>query len=172
MKIKNEQKNYKGFTLIELLVVVLIIGILAAIALPQYRMAVEKSRMAEAILLSHKIAEMSQMYYMVNGKYPGAGDIDKLDITIPGSKNNEGRLLTKYFVYSPTACTDVCNGTTPWLSYVKRISNKDDTVNGPFAYSIFIYKTTPNRIHCSLNSGASSEQKILCTNLERNGNLD
>ncbi len=71
-----------GFTLIELLVVVLIIGILTAVAFPQYEKAVEKSRAAEAISLVSTIAAAEEVYYMANGDY--SGDINLLDVDIPG----------------------------------------------------------------------------------------
>ncbi|WP_428898258.1 type II secretion system protein G [Parelusimicrobium proximum] len=67
----------KGFTLIELLVVVLIIAILAAVALPQYTAAVEKSRATEALLNVKALAGAADRYYLQNDAWPvNFGDLD------------------------------------------------------------------------------------------------
>ncbi len=74
-------KVVQGFTLIELLVVILIIGILSAIALPQYQKTVQRVRNTELKQLARAIVTAEQAYYLANGKY--AGNFDELDIDLP-----------------------------------------------------------------------------------------
>lgn len=93
-----------GFTLIELLVVVLIIGILAAIALPQYEKTVERARAAEALQMVASIARANEVYKLANGSY--TTDISLLDIQVPGtdtSFNGWSRKNTDKFQYGTRA---------------------------------------------------------------------
>lgn len=79
--------NTKGFTLIELLVVVLIIGVLAAVALPQYTTAIEKSRATEALTLSGSLRYAAERYLLQKEKWPGNGELKKLDIELPTNRS-------------------------------------------------------------------------------------
>ncbi len=70
----------RGFTLIELLVVVLIIGILAAVAVPQYQKTVLRARIMSAVPFVKAVYDAQQLYYLEHGAY--ADSISKLDIQV------------------------------------------------------------------------------------------
>ena len=83
----------QGFTLIELLVVVLIIGILAVVALPQYQQAVEKSRMAQAVSQMKTILQAENSYHLANGAY--TDNFEDLDIDIPGTMRADKKAVSQ-----------------------------------------------------------------------------
>ena len=83
-KIKN---GNKGFTLLELLVVVLIIGILAAIALPQYQMAVGKARFATVKDNARVIKSALDRYYLADNNF--TRNFEALDIDLSGTISND-----------------------------------------------------------------------------------
>lgn len=98
------KKKTAGFTLIELLVVVLIIGILAAVALPQYEKAVEKSRVAEANLILKSLADACSRYYLANPDGGCFWDTIDISLNLPEADFGPGNVANarqgKYFWYS------------------------------------------------------------------------
>ena len=101
-------KNLKqGFTLLELLVVVLIIGILASIALPQYEMSVEKAKAAEALMNMRTIIGAVERNILLNGKDDGEvySDPENWDIELSGGTwydvDGEPMFVTDTFIYLP-----------------------------------------------------------------------
>ncbi len=73
------RKN-RGLTLVELLVVVLIIGLLAAVAVPQYNKAVRKAHGTEALTALDALDKAVAAYYLENGSYEGVPDGLNLEI--------------------------------------------------------------------------------------------
>lgn len=95
-------KNNKGFTLIELLVVVLIIGILAAIALPQYFKAVRKARASEALIVIKNMRDAADRYILAHGNFTNMTTLT-LDIDVPTSQNYTYSIANGVITAAPTA---------------------------------------------------------------------
>ena len=74
----------KGFTLVELMTVVIIVGILAAIAVPLYRANVKKAMASEGAALLGAVRTAERVYYSEHGKY--TTDKNALNVDASGNK--------------------------------------------------------------------------------------
>ena len=127
----------RGFTLIELLVVVLIIGILASVALPQYTKAVLKSRSAKYLATIKTIYEAQQTYYMANGSYANA--YEDLDI-VPSLPNKPTSAYCAMYISS----TDASRADNDFVITLNNNANADISTFVAGAGSLYCYEHTNN----------------------------
>ncbi len=140
----------RGFTLIELLVVVLIIGILAAVAVPQYQKAVEKSRAVQGLTLIKSLAEAQHAYQLANGEY--ADTFAQLDIDMPAWSGSTGWL--EHVSITDTISND------EWSAQISKNSSGGQVnlylgrVNGIYQGSGFVYNLQASKLYCEERKAA------------------
>ena len=165
------KKNIGGFTLIELLVVVLIIGILSSVALPQYRIAVEKARLAEALSLLGSIRTAVDAYVSAN-EYESRELIGNsgitLDVDVEGGlscSNGSDFCYGKYFAYDAWCYSDGCS-----VRIVR--GTPDEYVDNKEKYILRAYKNRQGSdewTYACENSSGSVIGKNICKNLKAQG---
>ncbi len=145
----------KAFTLIELLVVVLIIGILSAIALPKYLIAVERARATEALILLKNLKDARMVYMLTNPDIANPA-LDELDVEIPGTDvaciattTAHPFHQTKYFQIG------LLNSGNP---HAFRVSD------GQLLYTLAYYNTL-NAYFCHVENGADTKYISVCKSL-------
>ena len=125
---KNKFQNETAFTLLEVLIVVIILGVLASIALPNYYIAVERVRSAEGVSILDNILS-SERRWATDNNNAFTNDMTNLDVSYSGFGN-----------FSPIIATDFANP-LPALGENSELVQIRRNAEAPFDYTLHITAT-------------------------------
>lgn len=170
----------RGFTLIELLVVVLIIGILASVAVPQYTKAVEKSRAAGVIQKVKSLQNSVDMYLLANDwptvqftNLSGTSGRENLDISFKANATmkRSGLAVSSYMVFDDYYFYVVCERDVCYIIAEDNKPYKEQIVRASWYryknYTRYQPMDTWNRGTCKYKSD-SSAGKAICEYFKQN----
>lgn len=173
----------RGFTLIELLVVVLIIGILASVAVPQYTKAVEKSRAAGVIQKVKSLQNAVDMYLLANDwptvqftNLSGTSGRENLDISFKANATmkRSGLAVSSYMVFDDYYFYVVCERDVCYIIAEDNKPYKEQIVRASWYryknYTRYQPMDTWNRGTCKYKSD-SSAGKAICEYFKQNSLL-
>lgn len=173
----------RGFTLIELLVVVLIIGILASVAVPQYTKAVEKSRAAGVIQKVKSLQNAVDMYLLANDwptvqftNLSGTSGRENLDISFKANATmkRSGLAVSSYMVFDDYYFYVVCDRDVCYIIAEDNKPYKEQIVRASWYryknYTRYQPMDTWNRGTCKYKSD-SSAGKAICEYFKQNSLL-
>jgi prepilin-type N-terminal cleavage/methylation domain-containing protein len=133
------RKNERGFTLVELMIVVIIVGILAAVAIPMYQGATERAKASEAVAALGTIRGAMRVYFAEHGTYVNASFTDGAQITNGSVLDvSDNDLMGRYFSSAcytfsgaPTAAafTIECDGASSAAPNASEVATIVRTIN-------------------------------------------
>ena len=160
----------KGFTLVEILIVVVILGILAAIVIPQFTSASESAKASSLVTQLQSLRSQLELYQLEhNGQYPGSDNAspaafvssDDFWADLTGTTAIDGSAATTGTTYGPYLQKEITNPFTDASLIVAGTLDTNGTLTGTAtATTGFIYNVDSGKIAAAIETNKADDVNL------------